>query len=565
MTTFSGNLGASLDYVTETNQTTNLQDDDGLQDFAAIDPQQEVLSGSFTDNTPIAELTQTFSGNLGWSGAGTDTFYYRFHIIPSEIDAGNVVSPLSYTVQVWNAWLDPKDLDAINETNTTGLTMTPPEAVPFTFPGLELMDFTLDVSEDGPALVEGVYSFEFSSGESLELTVTGQRVFAWTFKPNWAKGVEERLEWATDVMTAYDGTEQRMGLRQYPRRVFSYEFMIDNNRDRRKFEAQLFNWGARNWIFPIWTEGQSLGAVLPAETSTLTLTRKSPDWQEGGNAIIMTGAFEFEVVRIDTITGLTVTLNTATEHEWPAHAVLYPAFTALLEDKQELTRFTGSTELGRCTMRLIGNETVAADSPTTYRGLPVVEDFPDWSRDVTNDYLRKLQVLDFRIGAFEYEDQASMPFQIHSHNWTLDGKDEIDAFREFLYARAGKHKAVWLPTFTPDIELAVAYQSTDSYMDVEHGKIAQHLWGHVNRKDIMIELVDGTVFYRRITDVDVIDDDTERLTISSALGQNVAVDEIRRISWMSIARLDSDQVTLLWRHDDWVECSQNWRTVRDDI
>jgi hypothetical protein len=208
---------------------------------------------------------------------------------------------------------------------------------------------------------------------------------------------------------------------------------------------------------------------------------------------------------------------------------------------------------------------VAADSPTLYRTLPVVTEPTHWNQDVTNDFLRKLRELDYKTGIFSYDDEASMPFQVFSHGWTLDGKAEIDAFRSFIYARAGKHKAVWLPTFTPDIELAIAYQSADAYMDVQHGMIAQHLWGHVNRKDIRIETVSGNVYYRRITDVDVIDADTERLTISSALGENIALDEVRRISWMSIARLNSDSIQFKWRHDDWLECSANWKTVRDDV
>jgi hypothetical protein len=147
----------------------------------------------------------------------------------------------------------------------------------------------------------------------------------------------------------------------------------------------------------------------------------------------------------------------------------------------------------------------------------------------------------------------------------MDGKDEIDSFRQFLYARAGKHKVVWLPTFTPDIELLDTIGLAETNIDVEHGYITQHLWGHKNRRDIMIELVNGTKFYRRVTNVIEVDADTERMSISSALGQEVTVDDIRRICWMAVARLDTDNVTLLWKYDDWVECSANWRTVRDDI
>jgi hypothetical protein len=565
MTTFTGHYGSAVDYVTVTNQSVNIQDDDGVQVFDVVELSANT-AGSITDNLPIQQSVTNFSGDAGYSGSGNDFFYHRFHITPSEFPAGNIVGEQSNTISVWNGHLTAKSISDLSESgDLSGVSLTPPSAIPFVFASLDEIDFTLDISSDGASLIDGVYTLTFSTGEELTLSVTGQRVFVWSFKPNWDKGVEERIEWATDVMTSYDGSEQRMSLRQNPRRVFSYEFMIDNNADRRKFEAILFNWGARPWMFPVWTEVNTLASTLVSGSTSFEINRKSGDWQEGGYAVLFASAFNFETVKISTISGTTINLNSPTIAEWPEGTLVYPCYTALLEDKQELTRFNGQTEFGRCTMRLVGVETVAADAPTEYRSLPVIEAIPDWSREITNDYLRKLQMVDYRTGIFAQEDQSGMPFGIHSHHWTLDGKDEIDDFRKFIYARAGKHKAVWLPTFTPDIEPAANIGASDSYIDVEHGFITQHLWGHKNRRDIMIEITGGARYYRRITNCVEISGTVERISISTPLGIDVDVDDVSRISWMSVARFDSDNLTLQWRHDDWLECSANWRTVRDDV
>jgi len=568
MTTFAGQFSGSLVDVEADAVSTNLASDDGVQVFDAFQQAGISDSDALTDNLPISMPAVTSSGHVGKSGAGNTDWYYRFHIIPTEIDVGNVLNDSLTSFVVWNAWPTAKTLVSIDESgDSTGLTVSPPSpyTVPYSIPGLEDQTFMLGVEVAGPSLIDMTYTFNFSSGEGIDVAVSGQRIFAWTFRPHWGSDIEERLEWATDILTAYDGTEQRIALRASPRRMLAYQFMIDNNSDRRKFEAMLFNWGARVWMVPFWMEGNVFYSGLASGSTSFSIDRVSGNWQEGGHALIMTEAFTFEIVKIDSIVGNLINLNGPTTMTWPAGTVVYPAVTGLLSDKQELNRFTRNTEYGMCAFKLFETETVAADSPTTYRGLPVITQAPHWQQDITHDFLRKLQEIDFRLGKFSFEDEAGMPFNIINHHWVADGKDEIDALREFIYSQCGKQKTVWLPTFTPDIELVADANSASVYLDVAHGYLVKHLWGHINRRDIRIELVDGTVLYRRITDIDEMSATVERLTINSALGVDITPETVDRISWMSVARFDTDSISLLWKHDDWAECAVNWRTVRDDV
>lgn len=566
MTTFNGNYSGSIAYDGFASRSASLDDDDSLAAVGQAFLQSEAGgSGSVTDNQPISEITRTIAGFRGFAGSGHDHWYYRFHIEPTSVDVGNILADTTETFVIWNGWLTAKTLSAITEDgDITGIAISP-ATEPKTFAGVEEVTYTLSVDVEGPSLVDLTYTFTFSTGEAIELPVTGQRIFAWTFRPNWSGGIEERLEWATDVMTSYNGTEQRFALRANPRRTMAYDFAIDNNSDRRKFEAMLFNWGARTWLVPIWMEEQVLAAQLSAGATSMTVPRMDGNWQEGGHMIIMTSAFTYEIVKIDSISGSTVNFNNPLGSTWGAGAVYYPAVTGILGDKQQLSRFTGSTEYGRCEFQIFEDETVGAASETTYRGLPVITEAPHWQSDITHDFIRKLKTVDYRLGKFAVEDEAGMPFNIISHHWTMDGKDEIDDFRAFVYARRGKQKACWLPTFTNDIELVENVGAASVYLDVAHGYIVQHLWGHKNRRDIRIELLDGTVFYRRLTDATVVSDTVERLTMSSALGQDITPDDVLRISWMSVARFDTDSISLQWKHDDWVDCSVNWRTVRDDV
>jgi hypothetical protein len=568
MTTYTGYRGSSITYDGTGGQSVNVTTADPGVVFDAWLAADTGAGGTLTSNLPISEPELTLQGNRGFSGGGHESWYNRFHIEPSPLEAGNILADTTATFSLWNGWRGQKTLIEITDNGETeGIVVTPPDNLvpPYPFAGYEEQTFTVNIAVDGPSQIDAVFWFITSSGESVELEINGQRIFAWTFKPDWSVPVEERLEWVTDVLTSYNGNEQRIALRTNPRRTIDYQFMIDNGSDRRKFEAMLFNWGARTWMMPVWMEGQTLTSEMTAGATSMVVTRQDGNWQDGGYCIVMTAAFEYEIIKISTISGDTVNFRNPTELTWPAGSVYYPAVTGIIGEKQGLTRFNGDTEYGRCTFQILETETVGADSPTTYRGMPVITEPPHWQADITNDYARKLRKIDYRVGKFAVEDEAGMPFSIISHHWTCDGKAEIDSLRKFVYARAGKQKAVWLPTFANDLLVVGAIGSSSTYIDVEHCFIVRHLWGHMNRRDIMIEMVNGNRYYRRVTDAVELSTTVERLTINSAIGVAADPEDIRRVSWLALARFDSDSISLAWRHDDWVDCSMNWRTVRDDV
>lgn len=564
MATVSGVVAKSIIHDDSAWNSSNLS---AADDYVTLDGYRLALGafGTRQDTQPVGEHPVTVQAVIAKASGGNTDFYNRIIITPSAIEAGNVINPQTYSVSVWNGYLVTRTLSSITAEGTEGMTLTPGEPVPATFSAIEEQTFTLLIGTNGPALIDAAYTLHFDSGEEL-LTITGQRIFAWNFAPDWSRPVVERLEWLTDVITSHDGTEQRIGLRVDPRRNFEFAFAIDNARDRRKFEALLYSWGARTWLLPIWTEGQTLTSSLPAGAMGVTLGRVTGDFVEGGNVLITLSAFDFEIAEIATISGNALTFARQLEESWPAGAKIYPALPAYLESTQKLDRFTGDVVTGIARMRLLEvGSAPAAASETAYRGLPVITEAPTWARDLTADHQRKLAELDFGTGIFARDDEAGMPFLVLSHHWIKEGKESIDALRSLLYARAGRQKAAWLPTFLEDLIPVAQISSGSTAIDVEFAYVAQHLSGKINRRDIRIETTSGTIYYRRVTGAAELDENTERLSIDSGLPVTLQPSEVSRISWLALARLETDGVEINWQWDDWAEVSANWRTVRDDV
>jgi len=101
---------------------------------------------------------------------------------------------------------------------------------------------------------------------------------------------------------------------------------------------------------------------------------------------------------------------------------------------------------------------------------------------------------------------------------------------------------------------------------VEWFGYTRYLSGRINRRDIRIELNNGTIFYRRITGASEVSAAVERLSIDSQLGQNVAPSAIRAISFLTMCRLDADDIEIAHlTNQGLAQATTNWRAVRSDV
>lgn len=494
-----------------------------------------------------------------------DDFYYRVHLLPADLQVGNVITDKTVNVTLWNAHFSARTLNAINVADDSGITVEGP-AYPYTMQPLRELVLPVHVLRSGPAQISAGLEFVFStSADSREAAVGGVRVTAWTFQPDWSRPLVERLEWLTDIMTSYDGTEQRASLRQLPRRSFEFQYCADTAKARRMLDNVIHACGAQAWAVPVWTDGSTLSSQFSAGSTILPASTTNTDYHAGGLAIIMASFDNYEVVEVASVGSGTLTLAEATTQTWPAGALVYPARIGLLDDSTRVSRFTGDSAYGVVRFRLTENNTFTAATETTYRGYPILAQAPVWSKDLTTEYKRKLEAIDFGVGGFTHNDESGMPASIQAHHWTMVSRAEVTDFRQFLYARRGKARALWVPTYQPDLQLVAAIVTGSSFINVENSGYSLYIAQAENRRDIRIRLKNGTIFYRRITASIELSASVEQLTLNSAIPANVAIDDIDLISFMALARMDSDMAELSWWTDTVAESTINFRSVRSGV
>jgi hypothetical protein len=258
----------------------------------------------------------------GWTGAADRTFrddwYHRIHVLPAAIDFGNIVSPVSHPIEVWNAFFSPISLAAMEVAGADGVSLTGQPPPPLVYGGLASRVYTVAASTQGSPVLSARYVFRFSNGASSKLTVSGRRVVVFGLAPNWAGGITERLAWLTDVLESYDGSEQRIRLRSIPRR--SFEFQLDlAGHDVRVLETLLHAWAARVFAVPVWTDRTVLTAPLSAGATAVRVSdAANADYHAGGLVAFWSDNQHHEVGEILSLAGNALTLKQPLSRGWPA-------------------------------------------------------------------------------------------------------------------------------------------------------------------------------------------------------------------------------------------------------
>lgn len=513
---------------------------------------------------PVEANGQAIAGMS--AAAYSDDFYYRIHISPTLLDLGNVVSTQTTAVLLWNAYLEPRTLNAISGVEE-GIEISGQPTPPLLFPALKELQWQVAVTPDGQPVLDTTVAWNFDNGAEPGLRITATRIIAWSFAPDWADGVLERLTWATDILQSESAVEQRRAIRLAPRREFEASMYVEG-RERQLLDLALFGWGARVWALPMWHEVQLLDVGVLLGAATITCSTQYLDFNSGGLAMLRgESAFASETVEIDSVTPTGLVLKRATQQAWPAGSRLYPARGAQLTQQPNLTRLTDTASSADVQFLVVEPSDWPAVMPAAaYKGWPVFDDRPDEGEDLTSSYQRLLLTLDSGSAKPLVTDTANRALPVQAHRWLELGRAERASLRSFIYAMRGRQKAVWVPTHADDLTLLSTITSVGTALDVANIGYSRFASAKAGRRDIRVELWDGSIFYRRITGSSELSIDIERIAIDASFGQQILPADVMRISWLVLCRLDSDTVEIEHMTDsEGLAATQLvFRGVRDD-
>ena len=516
---------------------------------------------AITSNLPISEPEHLIVGYRGRSFL--DDYYHRVHVKPAVVGLGNMLSNKSIPIEVWNAHLTPQTLNTILENGTDGMTLTA-SAGSSTFAGLENRIYTLDVSTDGPPVIDALYTFIFPL-DTPTLAISGKRIIVFPFPPDWRSNVRETLEWLTQVIRSFDGSEQRRSLRTKPRRSFSFTSNIVRE-DTQRFENLLWGWQNRMYALPVWTDKTrttapvAVGAiVINADTTDLSFTA-------GGLAILFKSTTQFETVEIQSLTSSQITLARSTTAAWPTGTLLMPCVTGSLPTEVAVQRLTDTVLVAAvdfdCDPVDTDPYTPTAAATMTHDGYEVITRQPNWRDNISNRFEYRRGEIDFNSGARKMLTSEKYPRIQRSYSWLLKNRAQIKAYREMLGRLNGQAKPLLIPSWHNDFKVVKIIGQNDLGITVADNQFLQMVGFDPTRGAIVIRLKNGTTFYRTLTGV-FPDGSDVRLAFATALGQDIPADGVQVVHFLMLNRLASDRVEIVWHTDRVAEVENAFINVKE--
>ncbi|MEI2428697.1 hypothetical protein RDV84_00145 [Lysobacter yananisis] len=472
-------------------------------------------------------------------------FYDRIHVSAFDFALGNLIGQQERSLTIYNAFRRARILEALTFVDGEGITVYGQPAPPLQFAPLQVRKYSLRVSPEGPPTIDARIVFDFDEDQAFTIRVTGSRITAWPWLPDWGSPVIERLAWLTDVMVAVmTDRKQKRKLRQTPRRSFEF-YVVADGQERRMLDQALMAWSARTFAFPVPTDPRLLSASIAAGVDVIEIGTVGLDYRAGGQAMLWSDFRVNEVVEVAEVLPDRLRLTRPTSRAWPAGTTVLPVVFGRLLQWPEQNLFTSRGSRVRVTFEQRDAAVWRAFvPPVLYRGLPVLEWRVDEGRDPTITYQRNTNTLDNEISPAAVVDLSGRSSRKGGHRWMLHGRDEHSTMRDWLYYLSGQYRHVWMPSWADDLVLAQPVSASDVALQFEASGYVRFARLQPNRRDLRIELIDGTVFYRRITDAVEIDEFTEQVSIDQALNRLVRPDDVRQISFMATCDAADDEVVL---------------------
>lgn len=467
------------------------------------------------------------------------------HSYPTLIELGNILSTVTEDIEVYSSYRDTSQslLTATNNAGT-GITFQNLPTLPAVLPPNGGRVFQVRVSTQGQPTIDGTLDFT-TSVDPVSIAITGTRVVMMAFEPSGA--IQETLEFVTDILRSANGKEQRIRVRNYPRQILDYNFLMPEEEERRKAEVFLYKWHPQVFGVPIWFESKRLTAAATAGDTTIYLDTAYSDFRVGSLLIVWSDFETFDALEISAVTATSITLSSALVYSHPIRSKVMPLRTGIT--KQEISGDKYPVNLHTFAMKffITDNEVdIGDDSAFSFHNSKTMFDDPNWiPRETNTDTLKNVvHRIDNKVGsAIQFSDWDNSHF-ISSKGFFCRNPQATWEMRQILHALAGRQKSFYLPTFYEDMVINQNIVNGTSVMDIDNIGYTDFIGASEPNKSLYMVLNDGTIITRQVTGSTVIDSTTERLTVDSPWSQAINITDVRIISYLRLGRFANDRFVI---------------------
>lgn len=456
-------------------------------------------------------------------------YFYRIRILDPSIDFGTFTDSTSNFI-IWNAYFDDRTFTVINTTAVAADNLILTGSAAATMSGLEVLSYSLAAGPDGNPSIDVTYQWDFGvSVVDPVLVVAGQRVILLPWIA--LESMTKRLSWLTGTIKTY-ASEQRRGLRRAPRQEISYDIYLPG-RDRLDFETRIVNLSAL-YAVPLWYDIDDVGALSIGQT-TVSATTVDSFLQPGGLVYLYQSKNLVEAKTIDTVGVGTVTFTSGIARTY-SNAKMVSAVACYFATDPTINRDSAENSFASLSFNAIDYYELPVGSYQQHKGLDVLVDPSVVNDTVQMQITQSRTVRDNNIGPISVGVNESRVRTQDMQRWIKSTRAGRYQLEQWFQSRYGQRKAFYQPTWAKDFVVTTNIGSGATFIDIETTPMPAPF-------EIMVALTNGTKFFREVLTKEI-QGGGHRLNLAVALGQDVDVDEIDRVSLLRLTRHASDGVTI---------------------
>jgi hypothetical protein len=503
------------------------------------------ITGSLTRNTPVEiEPQQSLTGAI--ARMFVEDFYNRYHYNPSPLTMGFIPKAQDFTVELWNGYRADRNIDNVDD-SALGRGIDTASDVTYIGPW-DSATLTLSVSMTGPGNISGNLVTIFVNSDTAILAVTGSRLRVIPIRP--ANEITESLSWLTDVLTSRNGREQRIQLRQNPRRKVSFNYWVNNPIAQGAFDADLWKYHGQSFGVPLWQQARSFSGPLSSGSTTISCDTTNAEFAAEGRVFVWQDNRTYEALVIDSFTDTDITLKDQTTENFTANTLwIMPLVTGALggrgAQQDELARHAIKSDIEFEIVDLPSEP--SGTTPSQYNSLDILYDLHTTGKGSKSKFDQEPERIDNESGKWWLYNSRDIGVHTFDKSYVIQGKANIWQMIYWIYRRKGKLVPFYAPTWRKDVTIYGTVGAGSANVDiypmgfaVNYTEYRDHLLFHWN---------DGTKTIREVLSV-TDNDDYETLVLDSALGVEATDDDFKVVTIFRLCRLDSDTARIVWRKSD---------------
>lgn len=403
--------------------------------------------------------------------------------------------------------------------------------------------------------------------------------------------IKEQYEYKTSILTAYDGTEQRIKTRQHPRHIMNYEYHAMNT-----FQAQWLQGMSRMrqsdlYYVPMWhnvaclTEEFIGGKALYIGADYMYSFRNC-DWIEiyfmHSGVNIVRQVYDYR----QSDDGGVILLKDKIDRKLnPLNTWIFPLRQCSIKSDGELSYiYSAGTNMKMEFEDVLKPTTI--DIPYSYisnfdTDIPLYNLYhmqekyndklvfmftPKWvdDSDTTISIDKNINRLDNESGVFTYDLKTTNSYDTNSWQYTLMNKKSINNMIKFFDRVGGMFKSFYCPSWVNDLEPCKDLKYNTNYIYTKFNKLYNFYFTNGRKKSIIIFTNDYKSYiydisswnYETVNKVKL-----GKVILQSPISVSIPLSNIRMISFFNLVRFNSDTLSLGYENTDIANVTLGFKEV----